>query len=429
MRVTKIALAVAGLCAAAAATAAPNANRIALSAGASAVQANVTTAVRNLCTNGGGVPTTFAQGNFTTVVCADVALTAATYASKPNADFRNFAGLPFAEFRLNVANGSFGSVQILNGVAFNFRDPASAAPFTPVPAPAGAVVIGGISDVETNRFPIGTIGTNVLAANTGVGVAQTFGVAVSSGLYAKMFAAQQAAGLIPPSCTLGSTNISYCIPSISKAQFATIMANNEFNAAYSKGVGFLTGVAADETLELRYARRVDTSGTQAAKQNYFLGLPCSLSPLSVVPEPVTDAEPGGLRDALIGQIRVLAAPGTGDVRNELNRPGAFTIGVMSGENNQTGQSWQWLRLDGAAIGENSVPGSAGITNSNTLRDGTYSFYYEATYTGGNATNDGYWATISAALNTLAAPVGLVNKPTLEGGFNKGGLTCLGSTSN
>jgi hypothetical protein len=320
-------------------------------------------------------------------------------------------------------------VQILNGVAFTFRDPASAAPFTPVPAPAGAVVIGGISDVETSRFPIGTIGTNVLAANTGVGVAQTFGVAVSSGLYAKMFAAQQAAGLIPPSCTLGSTNLSYCIPSISKAQFATIMANNEFNAAYSKGVGFLTGVAADETLELRYARRVDTSGTQAAKQNYFLGLPCSLSPLSVVPEPVTDNEPGGLRDALIGQIRVLAAPGTGDVRNELNRAGAFAIGVMSGENNQTGQTWQWLRLDGAAIGENSVPASAGITNSNTLRDGTYSFYYEATYTGGNATNDGYWATISAALNTLAAPVGLVNKPTLEGGFNKGGLTCLGSSSN
>ncbi len=437
MRITPIAFAAAALCAAATASAAPNANRIALSAGASAIQGNITLAVRSLCTAAGGVPTTFASGNFTTVVCATAAtgaLTAGTYVSTANAGFQNFQGLPFAEIRFNVSNGSFGSVQILNGTAFTFRDPGTGTNIAP---PAGAVVIGGVSDVETNRFPSSVVGTNTLFTNVKLGAAQTFGVAVSNALYTKMFDAQKAAGLLPASCTVNDTALSYCIPNIAKAQFATIMANNEFNAAYSNGVGFLTGVAGDNGLELRYARRVDTSGTQSAAQNYFLGLPCSLSPASVVPEPTGNDEvfvppfTGALdlKDALIGAIRVLAAGGTGDVRNELNVVGNFTIGVMSGENNQSGTNWRWLRVDGAPIGENAVPGTAGNTNTNTMQNGSYSFFYELTYTANNATNLGYWATISNAVKTIAAPVGLVNQSVLDTKFSKGGLTCSVSTSN
>ncbi len=437
MHFTKIALAAAALCATAAATAAPDANRIALSAGASAIQGNITLAVRNLCTSAGGVPTTFASGNFTTVVCATAAtgaLTSGTYASTPNSGFQNLAGLPFAEVRFNVSNGSFGSVQILNGTVFTFRDPATN---TNIAAPAGAVIIGGVSDVETNRFPGTTIGSNTLFTNVKLGAAQTFGVAVSNVLYTKMFDAQKAAGLIPASCLVGDTGLSYCIPSISKAQFATIMANNEFNQAYSRGVGFLTGDAADDGIELRYARRVDTSGTQAAAQNYFLGLPCSLNGLSIVPEPTGNDEAFvppftgalDLKDQLIGAIRVLAAGGTGDVRNELNVTTNFTIGVLSGENNGSGAAWRWLRLDGAPIGENAIPGTAGNTNSNTLKNGSYSFFYELTYTANNSTNLGYWNTISNAVKALPAPVGLVNQTTLDSGYGKGGLTCQGSSSN
>jgi hypothetical protein len=426
MQFSKIAFAVAAVCAATAATAAPDAGRIAKSAGASAVQDNVRKAVESLC-KAPNVFTSTVSGNFTTVICADVALTPATYGSKPNADFKNFAGLPFAEIRFNVSNGSFGSVQILNGVAFDFRNYGTGLNTDPT---TGGVIIGGISDVETNRFPAATIGSNTLAANTKLGAAQVFGVAATSELYTKMFDAQKLAGLIPATCGVSDTSLPYCIPNISKAQMATIMANNEFNQAYAKGLQFLTNDVADAGVELRYVRRVDTSGTQASAQNYFLGLPCSKSVLSIVPEPTTvDPAGGTIANVKIENIRVYAAGGTSNVRTELNKLGVYALGVVSGENNQTSQNWRWLRVDGAPIGENAVPGTPGNTNANTMKNGSYNFYFEATYTGGGVTNDSYWAKIATAFGGLAAPVGLVNQADLDAGYNKAGLTCAGSSSN
>ncbi|CAD5373510.1 conserved exported hypothetical protein [Rubrivivax sp. A210] len=431
MQLSKIMLAVAAVATAATASsafAAPAGNRVAVSAGASAIQGNLTLAIRSLCV-APNVATSFISGNFTTIVCADAAVTggaAGTYVSKPDADFKNFAGLPYAEFRVNVGNGSFGNIQILNGVPFTFRNPATLV--NTDPAPAGAVIVGGANDVQPEFFPLATIGNNTLFPSTAIGIAQVFGVAASSALYDAMFADQKASGLIPASCNLADTGISYCIPSIGKPQMATIMADSAFNSAYLRGVGFLAGAALDG-VELRYARRVDTSGTQASAQNYFLGLPCSKGELSIVPEPTTDDEVGGLKDALINSIRVMAAGGTGDVRTELNKPGLYVIGVMSGENNQAAQSWKWLRVNGVAIGENAVPGTAGITNSNTMKNGTYDFYFETTSAGGNATGDAFWATVNSALNVLPAPVGLVNATDLGAGYNKGGRTCAGSASN
>lgn len=428
MQFTKIALAAAVVAFAGAAAAAPNSSRIALSAGASAIQGNLTLAMQQLCTQASGVPTTFASGNFTTVVCANNAVTsgaAGTYASKPNADFINFAGTNYAEFRVNVGSGSFGNIQILNGVAFTFRDPIT---LTQIAAPAGAVIVGGVNDVNPDTFPASTIGTNTVFQSFPVGVAQTFGVAASVALYNKMFDAQKAAGTIPAACLVTDTAMPYCVPSIGKAQMSTIMSDNDFNAAYLKGLGFLTNDAADEGVELRYVRRVDTSGTQASAQNYFLGLTCSRASLPIVPEPTGDDEAGGLKDQLRNSIRVYAAGGTGDVRTELNKAGVYALGVVSGENNQTGQNWRWLRVGGAAMTENAVPGTAGNTNSATMKAGAYDFYFEVTYSGGSAANNGFWAVVSGALNTLPAPVGLVNNTDLQAGYNKGGNTCLPSAS-
>lgn len=430
MQLTKIALAVTTVAFCGFAAAAPNGNRIALSAGASAIQGNLTTAMQNLCTAASGVATVFASGNFTTVVCANTAVTggaSGSYATKPNAQFINFRGTPYAELRVNVSNGSFGSIEILNGTSFTFQDPIT---LTATAAPAGAVIVGGISDVDPSTFPPTVIGNRTLFTATSVGVAQTFGVAASLPLYQKMFTAQQNAGTIPAACQVGDTGVPYCVPSIGKAQMATIMADNDFNAAYLKGVGFLSGIPGDEGAELRYIRRVDTSGTQASAQNYFLGLTCSRSALAVTPEPTTiDPAGGTIANQLRNAIRVYAAAGTGNVRTELNKPGVFALGIVSGENNQTGQGWRWLRVGGAPMAENATPGAAGNTNSASLKDGRYDFYFEATYSGGNAANDAFWATVSTALNTLAAPVGLVNSADLAAGYNKGGRTCNASSSN
>jgi hypothetical protein len=427
MKLSKIALALTVMAAGTAAVAAPNANRIGIIAGASASTGNLLLALTNLCASAGGTATSLGSGNFRALVCANSAVTegaGGTYVSKPNAQFINFNGTSYAEVRINT-EGSFSAVLLLNGAALNVRDPAAGAASSVYPA--GSVKVGGLLDIEPTAFPATTIGANTLFPSTPAGVAQTFGIAASDTLYTAMFNQQQADGLIPGSCTVGNTTLPYCVPSISTAQMATILADNDFNAAYSNGVGFLVPALAGT--ELRYVRRVNESGTQASAQNFILGLPCSKNGLSIVSQPVGDDEPGGLRDELRNAIRVLAAPGTGDVRTELNKAGLYALGVVSGENNQSGQSWKWLRLNGVAMAENAAPGSAGVTNTATMRNGTYSFFYETVYMGGSTAGNAFWATVSSALNSLASPVGLVEKSVLEAGYNRAGLACQFPASN
>ena len=432
MKLSNISLALAALLAASAAHAVPAASRIAITAGASASYNNMATALTTLCATAGGTPTTLGTGNFRSIVCANSTVTegaAGTYKSKADTAFINFAGTNFAEVRINT-EGSFSAVVILNpsiNAAPLVRDPEAAANSNVYPT--GSVIVGGLLDLEATGFPDATIGANQLFTTTPVGVGQVFGLAASNLLYTKLFDRQKAAGLLPASCAVTDIALPYCMPSVSSAQMASIMADNEFNAAYSKGVGFLTGNAADDGLELRYARRVDNSGTQAVAQNYFLGLPCAKASTSVIAEPTTDDEAGGLKDSLKSSIRVMAAPGTGDVRNELIKADKYVIGVVSGENVQN-QTWKWVRVNGAAmpgIGEDASP--TGNTNTANAKSGLYNFVYESVYMGGSAAGDAFWATVAAELNALPALPGLINSADLGAGFSKSGLACQAWVSN
>lgn len=444
MHASKIMIAVAALALGSAAFAAPTAGRVAISSGASATKGNLKVALTGLCTSAGGTLTEFTSGsNISTYVCADTAVTSGaggTYVSKANTAFKNFAGTAFAELRLNVSGGSFTAVCALNnwpaGTACDtvnagalpdkYLNPASGA--TEFPA-AGQVVVGGLMDVAPDTWPTGvTTGLELPAADS-TGVAQSFGVAVSNALYTKLFDAQKSSGgatiakPIPSTCLVTDTAKLECVPTISKGQMATIMANNEFNAAYSNGVAFLTGDAADSSLVLEYNRRADTSGTQAAAQAYFLGLPCSTAQLTIVPAPAVGSS------ADIGMIKVYAHAGTGDVRARLNAAGAYGIGIISGENNQSAQGWKWLRLQGAAIGENATPASSGITNRASVTSGAYDFYFESKVAAGSAAGaTDFWSAVTGSLNTLAAPVGLLNSSDL-GTYNKGGAACQYNSSN
>jgi len=437
MKLSPIVLAVVALSAATTSFAAPNAARIAISSGASATKGNLAAAMNALCkaTNINNVLTEFTSGgNISTYVCADTAVTggaAGTYLSKANTDFKNFAGTNFAELRLNVSGGSFTAVCALNGwtagtacstvnpggAADKYRDPST---LSDVVVAGGQVIVGGLLDVAPDTWPAGvTAGLSIPSAES-TGVAQTFGVAVSDTLYTAMFNEQKSAGgatiakPIPSSCLVTDTTKLECVPTVSKGQMATIMANNEFNDAYSRGAGFLGGAALDGTF-LEYNRRADTSGTQASAQAYFLGLPCSSTQLSIVTPPAVGSS------VEIGAIRVYAHGGTGDVRARLGTAGVYGIGIMSGENNQTG-SWKWVRVQGAAIGENAKP-TAGVTNRDSVINGSYDFYFESKVAPGSAAgSSAFWSAVTGTLNTLPAPVGLLNAADL-GAYNKGGNAC------
>lgn len=409
--------------------------RIAISSGASAVKGNFALALQALCTANSGTMTAFNNGsNYSTYVCANATVGAGTaYSTKLNSQFINFGSSAFAEVRLAVQNGSFTAVCLINGwpagscpAADTYVDPGSTSGTTLAAAPSGSIAVGGVLDVEPSAWP-----TTVLAsagptpAGNSLGVAQAFGLAVSSSLYTKLFNAQLSSTSatvskpIPSSCTVTDTAKLECIPTVSKAQMATIMAGDEFNAAGEKGVGFLTGDSAQDGQTLIYARRVDTSGTQAAAQTYFLGLPCMKSALPIAP--------GGFT---YGALDVRNLGSTGNVRTVLIG-GGDVIGVMSGENNQA-ESWRWVRIGGAALGENAAPAQAGITNRATMLNGQYDFWFEATYAASSQPGAAdFWTAVSGSLNTLAAPVGLANATQLaaKGSFKKDGLTCKMAVGN
>ncbi len=426
------------------------ADRIGLSAGASATVANLTIAVSNLCVAAGGLPISAAQNlfgagtNFLTYVCSTSVVNAGNYATTPTGNFRNFTTNPnIAELRLNVNDGSFSALQQINGDAITYRNPADGT----VSAANGVAPrkrLGGLLDVQPGTWDVptqGLVSPNTLAlagAGTPAGIGQTFGLAVSRDLYNALFADQFAGagnpatvakpipGNTAPACTNNDSGRMECVPTVSKGQMAAIMADSgAFTTASINGANFLAPSLPAGT-ELKYARRVNTSGTQAAAQAYFLGLNCNAVPLSIVAQGAsgTTAASGTLN----GAIRVYGLGSTGNVRTVLNLPTPnYAIAVMSGENNQA-ESWRWVKVQGAPIGENAAPSSAGITNSATLVNGSYDFYFESVYAGGSTDGNNFWGTVTGQLNTLAAPVGLVNSTQLSGGFNKGGASCSSNTN-
>lgn len=467
MKLSKIMLGVAALALGGAVVAAPLNTRIAYSAGASATKGNLKIALTSMCTAAGGTLHEFVSGNnVSTHVCSTVgALTggaAGTYATTPDASFRNFAGTNFAELRLNVAGGSFTATRGANdifvddlGADLLFFDPilnAGRSKGQLIADRPGTVYVGGIMDVQPQTWPSSVIAGLTIPVVTGVAIQQAFGVAVSVPLYTEMFNSQKSAGSatidkpIPSTCLVTDTAKVECVPTISKGQMAAIMSNNDTNGAYSNGANFLASTLASGT-ELRYIRRVDTSGTQAAAQNYFLGLPCAGVSLSVVDEPTSDDEidtvsvPGfnppvvNLKDALINSIRVVSAGGTGNVRQELSKStiegGAqnYAIGVMSGENNQSsGNLFRWLRVQGAAMSENAAPNN-GQTNRAAVINGSYDFYYESvvvTPTSGAGVLSSFWGPVSNTLKNLQA-TGLVK--AADQLFTKGGNTCQLNSAN
>jgi len=444
MQASKIMIAVAALVCGTAVIAKPNADTIAISSGASATKGNLKLALTSLCSAASGTLTEFTSGsNISTYVCADTAVTAGTYASKLNTSFKKFAGTNFAELRLNVTGGSFTAVCALNNwpastvcgtinagsAPDKYLDPETGSLVLPA---TNQVVVGGLMDTAPENWGTDvTLGLTLPTAEA-TGVAQTFGVAVSPALYAKLFNAQKNPAVgggatvafpISNSCAEADTGKLECIPTVSKAQMASIMVANEFNAAYSNGVGFLTGDAADNGTVLEYNRRADTSGTQASAQAYFLGTSCASNPLPVVPSAAVDSNYD------LGAIRVFAHSGTGGVRTQLSASGVYGIGVVSGENKGgTGQTWKWVRIQGAAIGENAVPATVGVTNRDSVKNGSYDFYFESKVVPGSASGaSAFWGAVTGALSGLSAPTGLLNASDL-GTFNKAGFACQASVA-
>lgn len=406
MRFTQTLVAAAALAAAGSAMAVTPAARIAISSGASASKGNLKLALTNRCS---GQLAEFASGNnISTYVCAPAGSFAnpnsPTAAEYNAAGATNFTSTAIAELRLNVAGGSFTAMCLLAGwpsanagcaTPDTYVEPSTGALAAP---PSGSVVVGGLMDVEPTAFSstvragVPTAGVSIISANFG----QTFGVAVSPTLYADLFNYQKSTlGVLPSDCDVTLTNRPECVPSIGKAQVASILTLNDSSPFYTIGAAFLTGGNVSTTpVPITYARRVNTSGTQASAQQYFLGNICLAGgqDYTVVPE-----------NHSVGPVTVTALSSTGDVRTLLNSASARVIGIISGENNQTGQSWRWLRVGGMPIAENAAPGTAGQTNTKTALPGLYDYWFLSRVARPNgAVPTNFWNAVITGLGTVPA---------------------------
>jgi len=362
--------------------------------GASATAANYVAALKNLCTTAGGAAKVFKNntnvgtlGNFFTVQCQNAAGTAVV----------DFDTLTTSTVAFNVDGGSFTAVthSTTGGTATKFITP-TATTFgetcnigtdtiacAQTTTTENQVSEGGFMDLEPAASgsllsAYGDISGNVAVSN----FSQAFYVAVSKALYDRLQAAQ---GVAEPAGA--DERLPQYQPSISRAQYASIANNDVFGQAKTNPAAFFgITLGAGETNKLTLCRRVDTSGTQAASNQYFLNTMTGNGPNGGNLTPIGAAFPA------TGTFSVFEGSTSGNVRSCLGSTTAYAIGVLSAENApKTSDTYRYVKLGGVAIGDT-------LKNKAAAVNGAYDFAFQSfTYC---AAGVGSCATLDAINNTL-----------------------------
>lgn len=210
-----------------------------------------------------------------------------------------------------------------------------------------------------------------LSAYTRTPVAmQGFAVGVNNNFYNALQAAQVTAGALPSTCTTG-TYSEVCQPSISKAQYASLVSTS---GSIKSAAGFIPG----DTTVLTLARRDQMSGTQASSNIHFLSDVCNVldakSKINTHGGALTAIRATGSTTDLVIHENVQ----TGDVETDLKLTTGYSIGVIAlSKANST--SYKFVKLDG--VSPNFAKGSSTLYSSTQLRnnmiDGSWGFQMTA----------------------------------------------------
>jgi hypothetical protein len=394
MKLSQIALAVASLAAVPAFAAVGSlqtlygvtpANTVYVS-GASALSGSFANVVGANCTGGSGNVVSFTINGSTSDGRVTVCKTSSTDGQ--------FAG-PFAVVKRDT-NGSFDGVgPVIDQAALTkWADVSNCNDATlqcGLDSTTAIVPHAGLTDVDTNVW-VGMANTGALSipvtdpATTGTvlngGFAgQGFGVMVSEQLYLAMQHKQVAEGRLPANCesdTVPGTpgyevqnfTAGQCQPSISKEEYAAVVDGGNFNYVANGALSGDAGV-------INLCRRVETSGTQASSNVYFLNNSCgNASPtvgfkppktVDLVNSPSAVAFNSSSGDAVTGNyddfggaFGLFEGSGTGDARNCVIRRnggknpnnvadtlGTYAAGWISLEN-APAAGWKLVKLDGVS---------------------------------------------------------------------------------
>jgi hypothetical protein len=241
---------------------------------------------------------------------------------------------------------------------------------------APALPVGGFSDVEGSLFP-STIGggsdkVNAAGVDTPANIGQVFGVVVSRPLYRAMQVAQ---GIAANTDALDPSFDPANAPSITKAQYTSIITQG---GAYQTDWSPIVG-AAGVGKKVVLARRVQTSGSQASSNAFFLSNPCATG-VSGNLNPAVAADSSA-------SFEVFEGSGTGNVKTRIttasNAAAAtnqeYAIGVISAENDWRIESatggqngYRFIKVDGVHP-ETGDTANARATATNAV----YPFHMEA----------------------------------------------------
>lgn len=382
MKFTKIALAAAVTLVAAQAQAAT-----VYLAGASATAANYRSALTSLCS---GTATTFTNTSDTN-----------KFAVKCSVNFTGIPGVDAVSF--NVSGGSFTAITTSVGNATEvFVDVAAANPNTALTAPRKSE--GGFLDIDAAAFPASELqaaGLTSAPATQAASFSQVFGVAVSPDLYKALQKAQFGA-----STTCGIDSLTQaCQPSISKAQYASIV-SDAFNTA-KQNINAALGVGNEGDL-LTVCRRVSTSGTQASSNQYFLN---SYVGSGAAGGALGAADAANYASGGTGSFDVVEGAGTGNARACLSTVGTATVpfyavGVLSLENYpdlttrtpvRADRGFRFVKINGVAAydGNETVVGKS----TASAKAGTYDFWFTSQKFGATANGTAVVNAIDAKLSS------------------------------
>ena len=228
--------------------------------------------------------------------------------------------------------------------------------------------VGGFSDVEAALFPTIIGGGDVLSKGLEgqANIGQVFGLAVSTPLYRALQAAQ---GVSAAAIAADTTFDPSIAPNITSEQYVSMIASG---GAYQTD---WSPIIPGSTKRIIVARRVDTSGTQASSNAFFLKNPCA-SGLSanLIPAKAADSVlPLG------SGFEVFEGSSTGNVKTRLTTAataGDFAIGVVSAENDWRTEAaatagYRYVKIDGVH------PEAGDTVNARaTATNGNYPFHME-----------------------------------------------------
>ena len=272
--------------------------------------------------------------------------------------------------------------------------------------------VGGFSDVEAALFPASIGGGDVSSkgAEGQANIGQVFGVAVSTPLYRALQTAQGVSAAAIAADTAFDPAIA---PNITSQQYVSIIASG---GAYQTD---WSPIIPGSTKRIIVARRVDTSGTQASSNAFFLKNPCAAGVAG-------NLNPAKASDSVLPLgtgFEVFEGSSTGNVKTRLSTAataGDFAIGVVSAENDWRTEAtsatsgYRYVKVDGVH------PEAGDVLNARaTATNGSYPFHMETRNFVAN-TATGFGAAIvpqiTAALSTppaascVVVPRGLTLNP-------------------